>query len=412
MSLFPRKQKSQFRLPDWSHDPVAFQQPLDLQIPNLYQLAEHVVNTAGAGSRYVAMTRLLNVIHVQTDKWAEADPQFDEIDLPAIREALSQRDDVDEPMQLFGYLTYFGPLGVTMASTLISETIPSFVNLLINAAREGHLNGGAGPNKLISDPGLPETDIRQVISQFLQGNFVYAFVSPLPVEETLTEAAKRFPSILESEIWSGSVMRFIADKLTPWCAVESKNGSAVFVFHGQDSQGDLMTQAEINLADGEGPFELGFIENGGFTSTSIADITNGLSVVPVWDVPGFEHMAPSGGYTDLPIAVRRLLDDWEPISSNAYRTSAYTPWIQEYAPVFGGLWDVPGWPVVFARLGSDLPEELLQQLAADDNYSLGDLDGWTFLLRRIPPGTTKSRLDEMVKELLSAPLTALEALQS
>lgn len=126
-------------LPDWSSDPIVSQHRLADAPPELYPLAQQLIQRAGRGSLQLALERLYTLVGAQMDSYAAQFPELRRYDFAAIREQLLSRQDFEESM-LFTSLTYFGPAGVAMNNGLI-EQVPVFVEVLEQAARQGHLDG-------------------------------------------------------------------------------------------------------------------------------------------------------------------------------------------------------------------------------------------------------------------------------
>ena len=125
-------------LPDWSTDPISNQHHLAQNPPELFRLAQELIERAGRGAAHVALERLYMMVGVQTDSYVSQFPELRKYDFEAIRNSLFARSDFDESM-LFASLTYFGPTGVAMNNGLI-EQLPAFVEALEQAAREGSLD--------------------------------------------------------------------------------------------------------------------------------------------------------------------------------------------------------------------------------------------------------------------------------
>lgn len=125
-------------LPNWSTDPISSQDDLAQTPPELFPLAQQLIERSGRGAVYVALERLYMMIAAQTDAYVSQFPELQKYDFKTIRNELLTRPDFDEST-LFSSLTYFGPAGIAMNNGLISQ-IPAFVEALEQAGLEGNLD--------------------------------------------------------------------------------------------------------------------------------------------------------------------------------------------------------------------------------------------------------------------------------
>lgn len=113
--------------------------------PQLFPLAQQLIERAGRGALNVALERLYTMVGLQIDACVAQFPELRKYNFEEIRKVLFGRADFEESM-LFSSLTYFGPTGVAM-NNLLLEQIPAFGMLLKMQLSKEILTRDTEPNE-------------------------------------------------------------------------------------------------------------------------------------------------------------------------------------------------------------------------------------------------------------------------
>lgn len=172
--------------------------------------------------------------------------------------------------------------------------------------------GTAQESHLVS-PGLPETHPRQLGYELLVGTGLgLALHGPGDVSDCFRELARVSPVLLESQA-IGAGFGSLRQDAGLWMAWSGPSGSAIVYCGLPDSDsGFLLHHITDPIMSVRGRFTGDLICLGSSSSAGLVEIINTGEPVPVWDLPGLEHLRPaeqalSVGYQALAAAVRETL---------------------------------------------------------------------------------------------------------
>lgn len=381
--------------------------------PSMLALARDCAEAAGPGHAGELSNVLTAVFNYVT---SEVRRSFTALHRPEAGdgfEALYALPGFNEQM-LWDYLT--GDPGKIAVHNHLAEQLESepVRDALIQGVRAGNYSPQAGQSHShgtsllaedpgggtsLPDPGLAETDPRQLLYTLLSNSGLsFVLSGPPPVEEILERAARTAPVLRDSRHLGRGFFQLTRDPETTWTAVEGTQGAAVVVTCAPGSNSGLIYEAITKpFQNAPQPLSVGMVHLGS-SSQNVIRVLAGADIVPAWEAPPFTHFRPaSQGWATLSPSARRAAQSWERLGLDLYKTIVTDIDGDSTSVIFGMFGNRT---LLLLGIGSeDEDSGQLQDLDGMGPYTVEYIEGIQAFVRAVPGNVSATQLDELSQSI-------------
>jgi hypothetical protein len=271
--------------------------------------------------------------------------------------------------------------------------------------------GTTGGQTSLADPGLDETDPRQLLYTLLSSSGLSLVLSgPVPVEEVLRVAVELAPSLRDSSHLGRGFFRLGKDPETTWTAVEGRHGASVVVACAPGSDSSLILEAILTpFQNAPRPLSLEMVHLGSSSPDAIRALTE-VDVVPAWEAPAFAHLrTSSNGWATLRPWARRAARSWERPGLELYGRTVQDVDGDSMHVLFGLI---EGRTLLVLGLGPVAEYQgQYQALAENGPYWIEHIEGTVAFVREVPEGTDGAELEGLAQRIADDFATGVAALR-
>lgn len=256
------------------------------------------------------------------------------------------------------------------------------------------------PERTLQNLGWSEEDPRTKAQHLiLMSGLTWVWTSPGPVEVLLSTLLAVAPILKRSEVVGAGWMSLIQDENTYWTCMEGPGGSAVLVVCSPDSDSGLAIREYVKPTDGLPGIDRGMLVLGK-AEGPLADLLEGSSIVPPWELPQLSSLHGSPDYSMLPPSVRRAVHgSWERLAHDLYVTHVEDidgDMVKVYAHIESGL-PVLSNPVIDVDSAEHVDD---YEWLCPPHTHLTWLDPSLTVVRPIPAAIDTATMTRMVQDLV------------